>query len=572
MKFTFSSVVLIIFLLLNQGLQANDCSSAANLTLNNPTAIVLDACDNADLAGGIYPCANCDSDAWFTIDLGGTNLVQQHVRFNIEANGTAELNAVLLYSDSWEESGDICTWSNATAALGLQRNINVCNITITGIGDIYELDSYGLDGSGKYVLLIEKTTTPGSATTITVTPQILGTCNAPSNDRCSSPLALGSGNGIDPMAPSPNVPAWSDAIKASTACGTKQRISRATVGDPGTALVITEDHYDYKPFGQPRRYTGNIGDGGKFLGSPTSQADTYLENTLYYSFTVPGTGTNSDWKLAIGNSGGCSQEPNDMVVMILNNLDCSDADNSAPRASQKVSMDNGLAAGQPSYTFTGLTLTGGNTYYIVVDGTRASQCDFCMLLYNGGLVNPVLPAELSNFNGYNQGSENILLWETSLEENHDYFSVERSLDGESFEEIGRVQGIGNAEAGNSYSFIDPAAKVGLNYYRLNMIDIDGSSYYSRSIQILRDAPSTALISLFPNPAKSEVELYFSSEEDGTAYAEILDIKGRRVMSTSFKTAPGEQKEKIRLDELAAGIYAVKFQMGNYVKVQKLIKQ
>ncbi|MEM6805350.1 MAG: hypothetical protein AAF696_28390, partial [Bacteroidota bacterium] len=512
MKYTFSTLLILPFIVFLSHVHANDCGSAANLSLGTPTSIVLDGCDNGDLAGGVYPCANCASDAWFVLDLGGTNLIQQHVRFNIEANGSAELNLVLMYSDSWEESGDPCTWSNAGgSAIGLSRNINNCAVPITGIGDIIEFDSYGLDGSGQYVLLVERTTAAGTANTITVTPQIIGTCNAPANDRCASPLALGSGNGIDPAAPSPNVPSWADAMKASTACGTKQRITRTTPGNPATGIVTTEDHYNYRRGGRDI-FVGNIGDGNRLFGRPLSQADTYLENTLYYSFTVPGSGTNSDWNLAIGNTGGCSQEPNDMVVMIFNSLDCSDADNSNLRESQKISMNNGVPAGNASYIFDNLTLTGGSTYYVVVDGTRGSQCDFCMLLYNGAAVNPALPAELTNFQGFNQGIENILSWETSLEDQHDYFGVEKSTDGENFEEISRVQGLGNVEQGQAYQFIDSEAKVGINYYRLNMVDIDGTSFYSKTIQIHREAPAAALISLYPNPSREFVELYFASDQ------------------------------------------------------------
>lgn len=569
MKSTFSYLLILPFLLIFTSLQANDCSNASVLTLGTPSTVTLDACDNLDLAGGVWPsCSLCSQDAWFQLTMGGTNLVQQNMRFNIEANGSAELNLTLLYSDSWEESGDPCTWSNGTAALGLSRNEWVCTQTITMPGDILEFDTDGLDGSGVYFLLVEKTLTASTATSITVTPVVRSTCNAPSNDRCATPLALSSGNGIDPAAPMPNVPSWSDAMKTSIACATKQRITRATPGDPGTALIQTEDHYSYGF--APRRYTGNIGD---YNGVLRTRSDSYLENTVFYSFQLPGggSGPSTGWNLAIGNTGGCSQEPNNLVAMLFSNLDCNDADNSARITSMKIPMDNGVAAGNPSHTFSSLTLNYGQTYYLVVDGTRASQCDFCILLYNGSTVNPVLPAELTSFAGFNQGRENILQWETSLEDRHDFFSIEKSLDGKNFVEIGQIDGAGNAESGQAYNFIDPSAEVGINYYRLDMVDINGTSFYSKSIEVYREAPQAELISIYPNPSKDQVELLYASDKQAETQISLIDLRGKIVRNLSFSSNPGEQKVKISLADLPAGIYAVKFQIGTYSSTQKLVK-
>lgn len=568
MKSTFSYLLVLPFLLFLSTLHANDCSNAAVMTIGNPTAITLDACDNGDLAGGVWPaCSACDQDAWFQLDMGGTNLVQQNMRFNIEANGSAELNLTLLYSDSWEESGDPCTWSNANAALGLSRNEWQCAQTITGVGDVLEFDTDGLDGSGIYLLLVEKTATLGTATMVTVTPIVRSTCAAPSNDRCSSPLALTSGNGIDPLAPTPNVPRWADALKGNTFCATKQRITRTTPGNPATGLVTTEDHYSYTPrFSTQPRYTGNLGDISNFFGR--SQADSYLENTVFYTFRV--TQTSSDWKIAIGNTGGCPQEPNNVAVMVFSSLDCNNAANSVRIATSKVSMDNGVAAGLPAETY-GLTLNANQDYYIVVDGTRASQCDYCILIYNGSEVNPILPAELLSFDGYNRGRENIIQWETQLEENHDFFSVEKSLDGENFFEIGRLDGQGNPESGQAYNFIDPKAEVGINYYRLNMVDVNGSSYISNQIQILRGAPEVELLSVYPNPSQDLVNVLFAAQSPGTADIAIVDLRGKIVRRESFSSKPGEQQVELSLADVPAGIYALQIRIGSYTRTQKLIK-
>lgn len=69
-----------------------------------------------------------------------------------------------------------------------------------------------------------------------------------------------------------------------------------------------------------------------------------------------------------------------------------------------------------------------------------------------------------------------LEWKTASEKNNAYFAVEKSLDGKTFTEAGRVIGK-NAATGALYSFEDknPASRA---YYRLKQVDFDGTTTYS----------------------------------------------------------------------------------------------
>ena len=97
-------------------------------------------------------------------------------------------------------------------------------------------------------------------------------------------------------------------------------------------------------------------------------------------------------------------------------------------------------------------------------------------------ANP-LPVKLVTFYGENEQQNNTLRWTTASEKNNDYFSIEKTIDGEEFNEIGRIEGAGNSIYHNSYSLTDVKVDNIINYYRLVQTDFDGKKEYSNLITI-----------------------------------------------------------------------------------------
>ncbi|MFZ1609568.1 MAG: hypothetical protein WAT52_00780, partial [Chitinophagales bacterium] len=95
----------------------------------------------------------------------------------------------------------------------------------------------------------------------------------------------------------------------------------------------------------------------------------------------------------------------------------------------------------------------------------------------------ILPIVLVNFDGSNVGNANVLSWTTATELNNDYFTIERSLDGKSYEEIGTVEGAGQSSALLNYEYTDAQPYLGTNYYRLKQTDYNGAFDYSNVISI-----------------------------------------------------------------------------------------
>ena len=84
-----------------------------------------------------------------------------------------------------------------------------------------------------------------------------------------------------------------------------------------------------------------------------------------------------------------------------------------------------------------------------------------------------LPIELLSFEGKKQTNSNMLYWSTASEHNTSYFTIEKSVDGFKWSDIGQVQSAGNSTQKLDYSLEDVDVSQVINYYRLHQYDIDG---------------------------------------------------------------------------------------------------
>ena len=80
-----------------------------------------------------------------------------------------------------------------------------------------------------------------------------------------------------------------------------------------------------------------------------------------------------------------------------------------------------------------------------------------------------------NFTGEAKGDENVLSWSAQSEINSDYYIIERSLDGISWEKVGMTPAAGNSTQMLNYTLTDVNYEKGkATVYRLGAMDLDGS--------------------------------------------------------------------------------------------------
>lgn len=174
-----------------------------------------------------------------------------------------------------------------------------------------------------------------------------------------------------------------------------------------------------------------------------------------------------------------------------------------------------------------------------------------------------LPVEWLTFSAAAQEGKSVQLeWTTFHEINNDYFAVERSLDGKSWESLKEMRGAGTSELPQGYSFTDEIAPVGLLYYRIRQTDLSGAFSYSeiRSVKMLHQQE----LVISPNPAHNVVYLEMWGIEE--AQVRLMNNLGKE-LEVPFTKEPG--KVTFETSSLPSGIYYVEVKTQDTV-VSKII--
>ncbi len=184
-----------------------------------------------------------------------------------------------------------------------------------------------------------------------------------------------------------------------------------------------------------------------------------------------------------------------------------------------------------------------------------------------------LPIELLSFTGKSEGAKNKLMWVTASETNNDYFTLERSETGLTFEAFTQVDGAGNSSVMIDYSTYDPSPYNGITYYRLKQTDFNGHYMYSPIIEVANKLDQIAVSNVHPNPTTDDLNFDFYSPVKGTIRILILDYTGRIVSDKTESVDEGKISLQTQMSELAKGIYSLKveFSEGNFRSVTKIVK-
>ncbi len=163
-----------------------------------------------------------------------------------------------------------------------------------------------------------------------------------------------------------------------------------------------------------------------------------------------------------------------------------------------------------------------------------------------------LPVVLGSFSASLATDNSVVVtWTTEQEVNSSYFLVERSTNGSSWEPIGTVTAKGNSATASNYSFIDKSPMNGVDYYRLEMVDLGGAQKYS-SISVIR---STLVqnISVFPNPAKNYIYVTLGGSV-ATAGLRLLDLNGKVLQELRLNASSSNTTVTLPVGGYTQGIY------------------
>ena len=164
-----------------------------------------------------------------------------------------------------------------------------------------------------------------------------------------------------------------------------------------------------------------------------------------------------------------------------------------------------------------------------------------------------------------------LEWQTATEKNSAHFIVERSADGQRFtDQVCRMQAAGTSNDLLTYHNFDYKPLTGDNYYRLKMVDKDGTYKYSETRRVHFNAP-IADVSAIPNPFQSATAIRVNADLDQMVNYTAMDYAGRIVRSGVWEVKKGLQEFPMPLEDAAAGNYILTVQGSTILAELKLTK-
>jgi hypothetical protein len=174
--------------------------------------------------------------------------------------------------------------------------------------------------------------------------------------------------------------------------------------------------------------------------------------------------------------------------------------------------------------------------------------------YSAG--NSPLPVALKSFEVIENNENALLMWETASEINNDYFLIERSWDGISFEILGRIKGSGTTTVPHRYSLTDDAPLPGISYYRLTQIDFNGEkeTFAPRSFIYTLDGTEMKLVQYGPNPFIEELSLLMQFPNNTTLSAELYTLDGKKIWHTMQDVYAGRESFSLHPDIRNSGVY------------------
>lgn len=216
---------------------------------------------------------------------------------------------------------------------------------------------------------------------------------------------------------------------------------------------------------------------------------------------------------------------------------------------------------------------GGNSTAIEINGQNWWQASNGSLVGNASLIGSgssflalgcgvILPIELTNFSLKNTNEQTVINWITASERDNDYFKIERSKDGYTWENIATVKGSGTTTTNMDYEFVDEQALLGVSYYRLTQYDFNGKATVlaTESIEFL-----SAEYSIYPMPVNQT--MFLTGEDVKNAIVSVYNSIGEKIdIEQSFNG----NEISFNFNNVKNGTYFISIENKEIKKMEKIV--
>lgn len=241
---------------------------------------------------------------------------------------------------------------------------------------------------------------------------------------------------------------------------------------------------------------------------------------------------------------------------------------------------------------TGITYTAlgsGNdlnsSYCVKVEFTAGSQGNLISIEATAkGLTNncqhtqtqnyTLLPIILESFKVSLKEGTALLNWVTASEFNNDFYTIEMSLDGENYDDIGEVKGAGTTLDRKEYSFEyqldDNLIANPFIFFRLKQTDFDGLTSHSDVIVLTtgeKDKSTFLLNKVYSDG--NDLNIDITSMQTGNVQMRMIDLTGNIIFNKPIGVAKGINNLSIPMEFDTKGIYILQLMTKNKTETKKV---
>lgn len=189
------------------------------------------------------------------------------------------------------------------------------------------------------------------------------------------------------------------------------------------------------------------------------------------------------------------------------------------------------------------------------------------------IQNGILPVNVLNFAASLKNEIVYLNWTATEYKNFSHFILQKSTDGKNFSDVVMFMADAfQATAINQYQYKDDVKKEQSSniYYRLQLVDVDGSYEFSSIKTIQLNKGQAFQVQTYPNPAVNQLNVQVpASWEKQTIRYEIYSTNGMLVQQ--LQNNNGTQQQNINVSMLQTGNYILKVSNGKNSYTTKFIK-
>ena len=213
-----------------------------------------------------------------------------------------------------------------------------------------------------------------------------------------------------------------------------------------------------------------------------------------------------------------------------------------------------LNVANPLTALTNLT-TGTYKFELIVTDNMGAIGKDTVTIINSLVVTPI---KLLDFNLKELPGLNQLSWKTATEDNSDFFSIERSSDGRTFNAIGQVAASGYTSSQVNYIFADNSLTTGVSYYRLRMVDKDARAEYSKVISTsAKTGAPLEILNASLSSSKNNVKLLVNSSQSTQGNLTVINAGGIVLLTMPVTLQKGVNSIEKNIGTLPKAVYYVK---------------